>query len=105
MPRTALPSTRAPFATIACDSTKGTAWVTPGIASARRCAARQSGNAPSSPVSVACEVTASMRERSSRSNPFITESTTMSTATPSIRPSAEIAATKDTKPRRCAERR
>jgi hypothetical protein len=46
-----------------------------------------------------------MRERSSRSKPFITDSTTIRTATPSARPSTEIAATKDTKPRRWVERR
>ena len=105
MPRTAVPSTRWPRASIACDSMKGTACRTPGCRSASVRAARQSAIDPSRPVSVACEVTDSMRERSSRSKPFITDSTTTSTATPSASPTTEIAATNDTKPRRCAERR
>ena len=54
---------------------------------------------------VACEVTASMRLRSSRSKPLSTDSTTMSTATPSASPITDIDATKDTKPLRCVERR
>jgi hypothetical protein len=60
---------------------------------------------PSSPVMVAWEVTASMRLRSSRSKPLITDITTMSTATPSARPATDMKATKDTRPLRCAERR
>ncbi len=48
--------------------------------------ARQSASVPSRPVSVACAVTLRMRVRSSRSKPFMTDSTTISTATPSIRP-------------------
>jgi len=35
---------------------------------------------------VACEVTARIRLRSSRSKPFMTDSTTMSVATPSVSP-------------------
>jgi hypothetical protein len=35
----------------------------------------------------------------------MTDRTTISTATPSIRPSTEISATIDTKPRRCVEER
>ena len=54
---------------------------------------------------VACAVTARMRVRSSRSKPFMTDSTTMSVATPSIRPHTDISATNETKPRRWVERR
>ena len=60
---------------------------------------------PFSPTMVACEVTASMRVRSSRSKPFITDSTTISVATPSVSPHTDISATNETKPRRCVERR
>ena len=70
-----------------------------------RCAARQSLSVPSRPMSVACEVTARMRLRSSRSKPFMTESTTISTATPSARPSIDTTEMNDRKPRRCVERR
>jgi hypothetical protein len=63
------------------------------------------GFAPIRDLTVACEVTASMRVRSSRSNPFSTDITTMSTATPSARPITDIEATNETKPLRCAERR
>ena len=54
---------------------------------------------------VACEVTASMRLRSSFSKPLSTDRTTMSTATPSARPSTDMEATKDTNPLRCFDRR
>ena len=54
---------------------------------------------------VACEVTVRMRLRSSRSKPFMTDSTTMRVATPSARPHTDISATNETKPRRCVERR
>src|SRR4051812_18458376 len=57
------------------------------------------------PISMACEVTLRMRVRNSRSKPFITDSTTTSVATPSVRPMMEISATNETKPRRCVERR
>jgi hypothetical protein len=54
---------------------------------------------------VACEVTARIRLRSSRSKPFMTDSTTMRVATPSVSPHTDMSATNDTKPRRCVERR
>ncbi len=57
------------------------------------------------PLMVACEVTERMRVRSSRSKPFMTESTTMRVATPSVSPHTDMSATKDTKPRRWVERR
>jgi hypothetical protein len=57
------------------------------------------------PVSVACEVTARMRVRSSRSKPFMTDSTAMRVATPSVSPHTDMSATNDTNPRRCVERR
>ena len=41
---------------------------------------------PQAPMSVACAVTLRMRVRSSRSKPFMTDSTTISTATPSTSP-------------------
>src|SRR4029453_4990945 len=57
------------------------------------------------PISIACDVTLRMRVRSSRSKPFITDSTTTSVATPSVSPITEISATNETNPRRCVERR
>jgi hypothetical protein len=83
----------------------GTTAFTPGSCAAVACFERQSGMTPSTPVMVACEVTVSMRLRSSRSKPLSTDSTTMSTATPSASPSTDMEATKETKPLRCAERR
>jgi hypothetical protein len=46
-----------------------------------------------------------MRVRSSRSKPFMTDSTTISTATPSARPSIDTIVMNDRNPRRCVERR
>jgi hypothetical protein len=54
---------------------------------------------------VACAVTARIRLRSSRSKPFMTDSTTIRVATPSVSPHTDMSATNDTKPRRCVERR
>jgi len=83
----------------------GTAACTPGWRRTASATARQSGSVPLSPAMVACEVTARMRLRSSRSKPFMTDSTTISVATPSISPHTDISATNDTKPRRWVERR
>ena len=52
----------------------------------RRAVCRQSASVPSRPESVACAVTLRMRVRSSRSKPFMTDSTTISIATPSVSP-------------------
>src|SRR5256885_2067670 len=57
------------------------------------------------PLNVPCDVTDSIRLRSSRSNPFMTDRTVMSVATPSISPSTDIRATNETNPRRWVERR
>src|SRR5690242_7896691 len=57
------------------------------------------------PISIACEVTLRMRVRSSRSKPFITDNATTRVATPRARPSTEMSATTETRPRRCDERR
>src|SRR3954468_3090412 len=57
------------------------------------------------PLNVPCDVTDSIRLRSSRSNPFMTDRTVISVATPSISPSTDIRATNETNPRRCVERR
>ena len=46
---------------------------------------------------LACEVRLRMRSRTSRSKPFITDSTTMSTATPIATPAIEIVEMKETK--------
>ena len=104
-PRTRAPIMCRPYANSAWLSTYGAAATTPLAPRTRCCRACQSLSLPSRPAMVACEVTASMRVRSSRSKPFITESTTISVATPSIRPHTDMSATKETKPRRCVERR
>ena len=64
--------------------------------------AGQSASPRRTPLSVACEVMLRMRLRSSRSNPFITDSTTISTATPIATPTIDISEMNDRKrlPRR-----
>jgi hypothetical protein len=98
MPRSSTPLTRAPCATSPRSSTYGAAASTCGIVSTRARTARQSGNAPSSPDSVACDAMARMRSLSSRSKPFMTASTVSSTATPTAMPSTPTAAMNDRKP-------
>ena len=105
MPRTCTPASFAAADTMARDSMYGTAARTPGVDSATSRARRQSGSGPSRPMSVACDVTDRMRERSSRSKPFITDNTTTSTATPRARPSTLMTVMKERNPRRCPERR
>ena len=65
-------------------------------APAPRCPASRPG-AELSALMLACEVRLRMRPRTSRSKPFITESTTMSTATPIAMPAIEIVEMKETK--------
>ncbi len=104
-PRIEAPTVFTPCASNPCASTKGTAAWTPGCLRALRWTAGQSVSVSSRPVNVAWEVTLRMRVRSSLSNPFMTERTTSSVATPSISPSTDISATNETNPRRCVERR
>ncbi len=54
---------------------------------------------------VACEVMLRMRERSSSSNPFITDSTVISAITPTAIPSTEISEITEMKPLRRLARR
>ena len=54
---------------------------------------------PSSPEIVACAVRLKMRVRSTSSKPFITDRTTISTATPSASPNMAMPAIKDREPR------
>ena len=60
---------------------------------------------PSRPEIVACAVRLKMRVRRTSSKPFMTDSTTISTATPEAKPTMAMPAIKDTKPRRGDARR
>jgi hypothetical protein len=80
----------------------GTAASTAGSCMAFARAAGQSAKSPCSPVIVACAVTLRIRLRNSRSKPFMTDNTTMSTATPSMRPSTDMIATNEMNPCRRA---
>ena len=100
-----VPAVCAPCISSAWASIYGAAATTPGSFSAWAWSWRQSVRLPFSPVSVACEVTLRIRVLSSRSNPFMTDSTTISTATPTASPSAETTEMNDRKPRPRVERR
>ena len=75
--------------------TKGATASTPGWVEVRCRTSRQSGRPAPNAVSVACDVMLRMRVRSSRSKPFMTDSTTISVATPIATPTIEIAEMKD----------
>jgi hypothetical protein len=57
----------------------------------------QSSSSPPPPLTWMWETTPRMRSRNSFWKPFITDSTTISAATPSARPSMEISAMKEMK--------
>ncbi len=74
-----------------CPVTKGAAAITRGSARATFAVACQSLRSGMPRIST-CEATDRMRVRSSRWKPFITESTTISAATPSAMPAIEMSA-------------
>ena len=89
-PRISVPEISAPTFTSASPSTYGAAPVTCGLRSAMAATPFQSGRPSSArPEIVACEAMPRMRERSSFSKPFMTDSTTISVATPRPMPSIE----------------
>ena len=82
----------------ASPSTYGAAASTLGLASAvARIAGQPSAPAPKA-ASVACEVMSIRLRSSGVSKPFITDSTTMNTATPIATPSIDISDMNDRKP-------
>jgi hypothetical protein len=83
------PSARSAISS-ASPSTYGATPTTPGCCAARPRTLRHSGNPAENAVSVACDVMLRIRVRSSRSNPFMTDSTTISTATPIATPVIDI---------------
>ncbi len=78
-------------------STNGVAPTTRGLVIACSRSARQSARPSPKAVIEACEVRLRMRARSSCSNPFITDSTTIRTATPIATPTMEISEMNDRK--------
>jgi len=80
-----------------CACTKGAAPVTCGCFSACAATRSQPAISPLAPLICTCETTARMRLRNSVWKPFITESTTISAATPSAMPSMEIREMKEMK--------
>ena len=91
MPRTTLPRTAWPAESIACALTNGAAAITRGSCAAIFATACQSASWLSGPLICTCEATPRMRVRSSFWKPFITDSTTISAATPSAMPAIEMA--------------
>ncbi len=74
-----------------CACTNGAAATTRGCREASSAAACQFCSVPLGPVITRCEATPRMRSRTSVWKPFITDSTTISTATPSAMPTMEMA--------------
>ena len=91
IPRTTLPRTAWPAASIACALTNGAYPTTCGSCTASFATARQSASWLFAPLTCTCEATPRIRVRSSFWKPFMTESTTISAATPSAMPAIEMA--------------
>ena len=89
-PRISTPRTCPAWVSIPCDSTNGATPTTSGWASAVPASDSQSSSARSNPEIVACEATPSIRSRSSRSKPFITEITVIRAVTPRAIPIVEV---------------
>ncbi len=75
----------------------GAAAVTSGCSAIAAAVSSQSGSPEPNALIVAWDVRLRMRVRSSRSKPFITDSTTISTATPIATPAMEMAEMKEMK--------
>ena len=100
MPRTWTPRSTCPRKSMPCAATKGAAARTEGDFSAASAisvhlASTEAGSAPGTKSSM-CGRTESMRSRTSFWKPFMTDSTTISAATPSAIPAIDVAATKET---------
>jgi hypothetical protein len=90
MPRTTMPRMSSPRAISACEATNGAAPITCGLRRASAAVRRQSASAsPPASVTSTCEITESMRSRTSFWNPFITDRTMMRAATPRAMPSID----------------
>src|SRR5438552_4106920 len=89
MPRTSAPRLTSPVESIAWPKTYGAAAWTRGFLRAACASDCQSATPPARPRISMCEATARMRVRNSSWKPFITDSTTMSAATPRAMPSIE----------------
>ena len=68
-----------------------------GLVSIRVSTSAHSGSQSPLPLMVTCEATPRMRLRSSRSNPFMTDSTVISAHTPKVMPSMDVSVMKDMK--------
>ncbi len=97
MPRTTVPRTPSPEDSIAWALTKGAAASTRGCSAASRATACHSSSWLLTPVICTCDATPRMRARSSFWKPFMTDSTTISAATPSAMPSIEVSEMKEMK--------
>ena len=89
-PRIRTPRTCPAWVNIPCDSTNGAAPTTSGCASATPASDSQSSSARSNPAMVACEAKPRIRSRSSRSKPFMTESTVIRAVAPSAIPIIDV---------------
>ncbi len=91
------PRTVSPCVIIACAATYGAAPLTSLLRNASLAVSCQSGMAPLASNTSMCASTDSMRSRTSFWKPFITDSTTISAATPSAMPAIEISEMKEMK--------
>ena len=91
MPRTSAPRFAPPADSIACPMTYGAAAFTCGLPRASRSTAASSASTGIPRISM-CEATDRIRLRSSSWKPFITDSTTISAATPSAIPAIDVSA-------------
>jgi hypothetical protein len=105
MPRTTLPRTPGPEESIAWAFTNGAAATTWGLREASSAAFGQSASRPPWPLTCTCEATPRIRALSSLWKPFITDSTTISAATPRPMPSIETSGMNETKRLRRLARR
>ena len=79
-----------PRAISACEATKGAAPITCGLRRASLTVRRQSGSAaPLASLTSTCEITESIRSRTSFWKPFITDRTMINAATPRAMPSID----------------
>jgi hypothetical protein len=90
MPRTTEPRTACPADSIPCALTNGADARTRGCCAATAATACQSLSCALPLVICTCDATPRIRARSSVWKPFITDSTTISAATPSAIPAIEV---------------
>ena len=105
MPRTSAPRLTSPDDSMACPNAYGAAARTRGFVCAARATSCQLAMAPLRARISMCAATARMRVRNSSWKPFMTDSTTISAATPRAIPSIDTAEMKDTNRLRPAPRR